>query len=581
MNYNIKNVAFHGILILLFSVFSLDVCSQINTEKGLVLDDADRRKFDYYFYEAMNAKTQNKFDEAFDFLQHCYAIDSTNANVLVELGAYYSSLDEKTVALDLFQKSVKYDPENYYYNMILAGLSKELDRKQDVVDIYENMLDVYPDRSELYFELANAYSGNGELEKAVNTLDRLEEIVGLNDAVTLNKFQIYSMMGKKNRAFEEVQQIIDKNPTDPRYLILMGDLYLQDDQPKKALNFYNKARALDSEYPPLILSMVNYYEKTGNKQAAEAELTKAILNSKMEVEMKMQLLSRYIGILQQNQQDTKVANPLFQTLFEQYPNNTELNLLFGNILLLQNDKDAALEQFDIYTKANPTNPIGYEQMLRIALPDSLNKVIEITGDALKNIPEAPQFYFYYGGAKYQQGKYEEALKIFREGLEKSTMLSPLVEADFYGQIGDLYYQLGNRKLAFENYDKSLAINPQNLPVLNNYSYYLSLENENLAKAEQMSGITIKAEPTNPTYLDTYGWVLFKQGAYVMAKIYIQNAVQHSEKQPSAEIHEHYGDVLAVTGETEKAVEQWQKAKELGSDSKTLDEKIAKQQYIEE
>lgn len=581
MNIDIKRSLFYGISLLFLTLFSFDAFAQMKVEKQLQWDETTRRKFDYYFYEAMNAKTLNKFDEAFDFLQHCHSLDSTNANMLVELGAYYNSIDENSVALDFFRKAVQYDPQNYYYNMILAGMSKEFSLNQEVVDIYENLLKIYPDKTDLYYELANAYSINGELDKAIDTLDKLEKIIGISDAVTLNKFRLYNMLDKKKKAFEEVQQIIDKNPSDPRYLILMGDLYMQDEQYQKALGYYEKTRQIDPDYPPLTLATVGYYEKTGNKQAAEVELTKAIVSPKMDVEMKMQLLTRYIAILQQNKRDIKVANQLFQTLFEQYPNNTELNLIFGNVLLLQNDKNAAMRQFETYTQANPANPVGYEQMLRVALPDSLNKVIEITSEAIKNIPDAAQFYFYNGAAKYQKEEYEAALNIFEKGLENAVIENPLIEADFYGQIGDLHYRLGDKKSAFENYDKSLVLNPQNLPVLNNYSYYLSLENKNLDKAEQMSGITIKAEPTNATYLDTYGWILFKQGAYVMAKIYIQNAIRYSENEPSADVHEHYGDVLAVTGETDKAVEEWLKAKELGSDSKTLDKKIEKREYIAE
>ena len=124
------------------------------------------------------------------------------------------------------------------------------------------------------------------------------------------------------------------------------------------------------------------------------------------------------------------------------------------------------------------------------------------------------------------------------------------------------------------------MNPQNLGVLNNYSYFLSLENRDLDKAERMSGITVKEEPTNATFLDTYGWVLFKQGAYTMARIYIENAVKYSEEEPSTEVLEHYGDILYKTGEPEKALEQWRKAKELGSDSKTLNKKIKKKKYVE-
>ena len=101
---------------------------------------------------------------------------------------------------------------------------------------------------------------------------------------------------------------------------------------------------------------------------------------------------------------------------------------------------------------------------------------------------------------------------------------------------------------------------------------MSLDKKDLDRAEQMSGITVKAEPLNPTYLDTYGWILYEQGSYVMAKIYIEKAIEY-EDEPSAEVYEHFGDVLFKNGEEEKAIEQWKRSKELGSDSKELKRKI--------
>ncbi len=576
MNYN-KQIS--GIIVSLV-LFPLTLFSQ---EEGSIPDETARRKFDYFFYEAVNAKTLGKYAESFDLFQHCYSMDSTNASVLIELGAYYSSLEEKNKALDFFRKAVKQDPANYYYNMILAGLSKELDLKEEVLEIYNYLLKTYPEKVELYFELANVYGDNGELDKAIQSLDSLQKYTGVSDAITLNKFRLYNMMDKKERAFEEIQSVIEKNPDNIRYKFLMGDLYLQDNQADKALDYYRQAKQIDPDEPSLILSMVNYYEKTNNKTAAVEELQKAITSSKMEVETKLQLLARYITLLRQSQQDIKTANPFFQSMFEQHPNNTRINMMYGDVLLLQEDKKGAMEQFEIYTRDNPADPAGYEQMLRIVLPDTLalDKVVEIALAGIKHVPTAPQFYFYLGLAKFQQKKYREALSIYEQGLANAEFQSPVIESDFYGQIGDIHHFLKNNDTAFENYEKALKLNPQNLPVLNNYSYYLSLERRNLDKAEQMSGITIKAEPTNPTYLDTYGWILFEQGAYTMAKIYIEKAIEYGKDDLSAEVLEHYGDVLAVTGEKEKAVEQWKKAKELGRGSKTLNRKIKRKEYLKE
>lgn len=571
------------ILLVLFSMFFFPFfmnSQSVSLNEKSFEDEIETRKFDYYYYEALNAKVQGKYDEALDLLNHCYALDSTNASVLVELGTFYTVLNEKNKALEFYRKSVTYDPTNYYYNMQLAGLSREMGMKQEVVDIFEFLLKEYPNKVELNMQLAQAYADNGDLQKAIDALNELENSTGLSESITLNKYQLYSTLNQKDKAFREIEQIIKKNPGDPRYLVLIGDLYLQDNQSDKALEYYKQVSKINPDYPNLILSMINFYEKTGEKDKAEEELRKAITNIKIDVDVKMGLLTRYIDILQQNKRDTKSVNPLFQTLFDQHPHNTELNLIFGNVLILQQDKAGAMQQFQIFSNDNPTDPMGYEQMLRLVLTeeDSLLRVEEISTKALKFIPDAPQFYYYLGGVKYQQQKYKEALSIFEEGLKKSTFNNPAMESGFYGQIGDLNYFLGKKEEAFINYEKALKLNPGNLPTLNNYSYYLTLEKRDLNKAEQMSSITVKAEPTNPTYLDTYGWVLFEQGAYTLSKIYIENAIKYSETEPSAEVYEHYGDILSKTGEKDKAKEQWKKALELGSDSKVLKKKIRTGEY---
>ena len=582
MNYSIKTVsaflkAIAPTLLLLFLTTNFVLAQNKNQ---LAFDTDNQRKFDYYFYDALNAKAQGKFAEAFDLFQHCHALDSTNANVLSELSSFYNVLQEKSTAANYLSKAVEKDPDNYYYNMMLASLYGELDRKEDAIGIYTTLLDKDPQNTDVYMALAEAYNNNGDLEKAIETLDALEKNVGIREAITLNKFRLYSMLSKKEKAFEEIETIIKKNPDNLGYILLLGDLYLQDDQLDKALKQFEKVKAIDPDYPSLVLSMVNYYEKSGSPKLAQEEIRSALVNPMFEVEMKLQLLTRYISLLQSNKTDTKIANPLFETLFDQHPHNPQLNYLYGNVLLLQENKEEAMKQFQFFADAEPSNPAGWEQMLRIALPDSLDKVVEITQNALKYNPDAYQFYFYLGGAKYQQEKYQEALTIFEEGLELMDDENPLVKSDFYAQIGDLNYHLGKKEVAFENYEKALKLNPQNLGVLNNYSYFLSLENKDLDKAERMSGITVKEEPTNATFLDTYGWVLFKQGAYTMAKIYIENAVKYSEDEPSAEVLEHYGDILYKTDEPEKALEQWKKAKELGSDSKTLNKKIKTKKYVE-
>lgn len=545
----------------------------------------DRRKFDYYFYEAMNAKTANKYDSAIDYLKYCLAIDSTNATVYYELGSYFNSLNNKNKALDYYRKASAYDGNNFYFNMAYASLCLDFKQYSDAIEQFEKLLANNPDNSELYIYLSEAYRMDGDLQKAISTLDKLEQIIGLVEKISIQKYQLYTMLKQENRAFAEIQKYIDKYPSEIKYQILLGNLYMQAGKMKEAYMVYSKAKAIDPEDPYLISSIAEYYEQTNNKEAAEEELHLALVSPKMDIDTKLAVLAQYVGSLQQNRQDTQVANVLFDSLMIQHPQEPKLNLMYGNLLAMQTKKEEARVQYQIFAEANPTNPVGWEQLLSTTFPDSLDLSIKICKDAISYIPDQPQFYFYLGVSEYMKEDYTNALDALQKGVVYVDEENVALLSDFYGQIGDLYYHLEKLDSAFTTYDKALKYNPGNVGVLNNYSYFLSLAKKDLDKAERMSSMTVKAEPTNPTYLDTYGWVLFEQGAFTMAKIYIENAIKYSEEKKeeiSSEVLEHYGDVLYKTDEPEKALEYWIKAKEKGdSKSKTLDRKIESKSYVAE
>ena len=94
----------------------------------------------------------------------------------------------------------------------------------------------------------------------------------------------------------------------------------------------------------------------------------------------------------------------------------------------------------------------------------------------------------------------------------------------------------------------------------------------------MSYRTIKAEPDNSTFLDTYAWILFMQERYEESKIYIDQAVQ-KDSTVSEVILEHAGDIHAKVGDMEKALDYWQQAREKGADSKVLIRKIKLRKYL--
>ncbi len=545
------------------------------------ISEADQRKLDYFFYEGLNLKMAGKFDAAYDAFNHCLAIDSTASAVLYELSSFYAQLNRPEKSLEMLRRAVAYSSDNFTYRLALATMSRNLGMYGEAVVEYQKLVKEYPAKPELNYYLADALTQNGEIADAIEAYDALEQSIGMNEALSMQKYKLYRALEQTENAFQEIEKLAEKFPMESRYQILLGDLYLDQNDTIKARSYYEKAHAIDPESPYYIVSMAHYYEATGNKEAAEREIQNALVNEKLDVDTKVGILSRYIIQLQQSKKGTESANALFETLLEQHPEDTNLKQMYGSLLATQGKTDEAKFQLQLVTEMEPENAAAWQQLLNLALrSEDIPEVVRICTRCQELFPDAPEYYFYLGIAYFQQEKYEEALNTYKGGLKVIPETNVNLKSDFYGQIGDIYYQIKNMPEAYKAYEEALKYNEKNVVVLNNYAYFLSLEKKDLEKAERMSALAVKLEPDNATYLDTYAWVFFAQGNYTLAKIYIESALANDTTK-SAELVDHYGDILFMTGDKEKAVEQWKKAREMGKTGETLDRKIAEQTYIEE
>ncbi len=545
------------------------------------LSPEQQRKFDYFYYEAANLKNAGKYDAAYDLFSYCLSLDTASSPVLYELAMFQLQRNRPEKAVEMLKSAVAHSDDNYTYRMTLAGLYRNLGMYGEASDSYEELVKRYPDKSELNYYLADALTQEGEIGAAIDAYNVLESTMGMNETLSLQKFKLYQTLKQPDKAFEEIEKLANKYPMNARYRLLMGDLHLENEETEKALACYQKAHEIDPDDPRYIVSMANYYDQTGDKEAAEQEIRDALVNEKLDVETKVGILSRYVQRLQQTQQGIENANSLFQTLLDQHPEDTELKLMYGSLLMAQQKEEEAKFQFQLVTEMEPSNEGAWQQLLNISLKgEDIPEVIRICTRCKELFPEAPEYYFYLGIGYYMQEKYQESLDTYYAGLKIIPEGNGVVKSNFYGQIGDLYYQMEKMDEAYKAYDEALKYNENNAPVLNNYSYFLTLDKKDLKKAERMAAQCIKLEPDNATYLDTYAWVFFVQGNYTLAKIYIENALS-KDKTNSAELVDHYGDILYMSGEKDKALEQWKKAKEMGKDTDVLKQKIAKGIYMED
>jgi tetratricopeptide (TPR) repeat protein len=541
----------------------------------------EQRKFDYFFYEGLRLKHAGKYDSSYEMFRHCLELDSTSSVAMFEISSYYIQLNQSENAVSLLKKAVACSPDNQEYRSTLATLLFNIGMFGEAAEEYEWLIRVFPEKPELNYYLAESYTRMGEIGKAIDTYQMLENGMGMHEAISMEKFQLYMTIEQPDSAFNELNKLAAKFPMESRYPVMIGDLYLQRDDTAQALKYFNQAHTIDPQSPYYPVSMANYYEKTGQQDAAKQQIQDALINERLDVNTKTNILARYIMQLQRSKQDIDGANTLFGTLLEQHPDESKLKLTYGEFLATQNKFDEARFQYQLVTESEPENINAWQQLLFLSLrTQNMDEVIRICNKCQEIFPDAMEFWLYLGIAHYQKKDYLQAIETYKTGISFIPKENPALVSEFYGQIGDTYFRIKETDKAFEAYEEALKYNDKNIHVLNNYAYYLSLLKRELSKAERMSALCIKMEPDNATYIDTYAWIFFVQGNYLLAKMYIEQALS-KDITNSAELVDHYGDILYLSGEKEKALEQWNKAKELGKNSATLDRKISEKAYFEE
>lgn len=530
------------------------------------LSSEERRQFDHFFLEAVRLKEKDKMDAAFEMYNHCLSIDSQSAVTLYELGKLYMYLGQPEKGEEYLRKATQTQPSNYWYKETLASYYQRRGEEAKAIGVIESMVDQFPSRLEPLMALVDLYNRTKDYQKVIHTLDRLERLDGKSEQISMEKFRMYLAMDNNEKAFSEIESLVQEYPYEMRYLTVLGDVYMENGREEEAYSTYQKVLAQEPEYTPAMLSMASYYEKMGEDSLYRTQLDALLLNQKVETPTKLNIMRQLIMRSERGDRDSTKIVGLFDSMLAQEQESADVAMLAAQYLLSKRMDEQAKPVLWKVLEIDPENKPARLQLLSFAISkEDLDEVIRICSPAVEYMPEALEFYYYWGLAHYQKDQHDEALEVFKKGVRQVGENSDKnMVSDFYSIMGDLYHTKKMNVEAYAAYDSALVYKPDNIGALNNYAYYLSVEKKDLDKAEEMSYKTVKAEPTNNTYLDTYAWILFEKGKYAEARIYIDQALQNGGDKSSVVV-EHCGDIYWMTDEPEKALEYWKQAEKLAAE----------------
>ena len=531
-----------------------------------------------YFSKGLEEKYNENYPVAIWNFEQALKFFKDDDASMYELSELYQIEKRNAEAFSMIEQATKLNPDNKWYQIRLAQFYLQNSDYQSFMDIYDNLLKDEPDNLDYLEAYIDVLLMIGDYDKVIEKLDIVEEQLGKNEYIYLQKVQIYSERGKLDMVVEELEKLVEFMPDNTRYLAMLAEAYRKVKRDKDAYPIYLKIKEIEPENQYINVSLMDYYQSMGELDKAFEEFIAAIKNKNLDYETKAQIYD--IWFQKQDEKNmSEDAETAGKAFIETHPDKSIGYYIIGTVFYNNDDFEQAKDYYLQSLERDKNNFITLYQisLCFIELKD-FQSVVEYTEKAISLYPEQPLFYLFSGIGYFNLKDYEKTLKV----LEKGRRLSANKEltANFDTYIGDTYHVLGNKEKAYEAYDRVLKYNPDNIYVMNNYAYYLSLDNKDLERALQMSGNTIKAEPKNPTYLDTYAWILYKMERYQEAKKFMDKVFKY-DKKPQGVNYEHLGDILYKMGDTKNAVKNWKKAKKAGGEvSEFLEKKIKEEKIYE-
>lgn len=531
-----------------------------------------RTELEYNYVDGCREKLAGRIENSELLFRKCLKLDPQNAAVKYELSNICRLTGRLDEAIKLAKECIDAEPKNLWFNLAYIDALRYKKQHLLAADAYERLIKFYPNRSDLIESMAIEYAMGQNFSKAFKIYEELEKKFGTNETFTLNKIKLLKEQRKFQEAESELQKLINTNPSEPRYYYYLAEHYEDMRQSEKAMQVYQKILSIDPNNALVHLAMASYYKEHNNAEQAHQEYKIAFENPELDVDTKLKILLDYYSVSEEYHAYVAKGYELCDIMLKVHPSAPEAHSIYADFLW--RDKKSIEARNHYYTAAmfdKNRFPIWNQLMnidAEIGQSDSLEKHSAM---AMELFPAQPLPYYFNGSSNIQLKNYNKAIESLNDGLEY-VQDNPRLMLNFYSSLGDVYHYAGQYEKSDKAYENALKIDPDNAYVLNNYSYYLSLRKEKLEKAEKYSKRSNEISPNNPSYLDTYGWILFQQKKYAEAETWLKMAIKLNNKRP--DILEHYGDVMFRLGKTEEAIKYWNQSVEAGSKSEGLKIKIS-------
>lgn len=533
---------------------------------------------DNFMLDAVALYQEQQYKAARDQLQTLSQAAPGNDAVWYYLSMCEAQLGEMSPAIAHMAKAASIDPGNYWYRQRLAVLFAAIGNVAKQIELMEGLRKDFPEKAySISYDLVNLYIQAERFDDALASLNEVEKISGEDEQTVRVRYDILRNQGKDDDAARILQEFCSQQPS-VLLVTLLGDLHMDYDRYDEAMECYEKALELEEDYVPALLGRSEVFRQTKRFDEYFASMEDYMSSKEVPVYAKTMYITNAMRSLEPRVigQNQAGFDSMVNKALETHPTDSTMLQTAGLYYFSTGDEDRAKEIMRLNADTYPES---------VRLEAVYQELLQHTQDwpELRTRAEGAfkrfgmwEFLDYAAGAAYAQQDWQGVIDYCTTKIDNAGR-DTLARVTGWSAIGDMYYQMGKTAKAFKAYSRALKLDPDYVPALNNYAYYSAINGRCLKKAEEMAAHAVELAPTEPTYLDTYGWILHLRRKDAQARPIYQKVMGYGGKDQPV-LLDHYAEVLFSLGEYALAREYWRQAilKNSG-EIPDLEERVAKRE----
>lgn len=531
----------------------------------------DTMQYNLLFSDALKQKMLGNTGDALRFFEQSIRLNPLSDASYYQISQIAAAKGDFVRAKEYGHHAYTLDNENTWYISHIAALYYNENNLDSVTWYYEKLIELDPQREEIFYGLGSIYLETGRYDKAEKIFVDFENKYKGNPQILISLVNVYRAKKENDKAEEILKQLVSESPDNNNYKGLMAEFYKSIGEQDKAIDLYRELFEKDPGSGLLQLSYVDFILKEGNFTELTEFLNTVLLNDNVELDDKLNLFARIIS-------DSSIiaskGNELIISalvLHSDNKSNPSVILLLAELYEKLGKRDKAEEVLEDYIATDPDNYFIWERLLFIYnSTQNIDKLFTYSKRASSLFNRIPVPKLLYAFAATDKGEYEVAIK----ELNKVRILVNR-QPEFMVQIlsleADIYYRQGEYKQAFAKFEEALTFNENDPLILNNYAYFMAEQDHNLKRSLELIERCLQID-SNPTYQDTYAWVLYKMGKFRKAEDLMSN-MEALGLLNDPDLLEHYGFILKARKDCFKAIVMWNKALSLDASRDYLKKQI--------